>query len=196
MQLQESISEKQLLEKVKAGDNACFEYLYRKYKGKLYNFILSISEKDFYLAEEIVQNTFLRIWEIRKTMNTDESFSSFLYTISKNMFFNEVKKRAKEVIYQNSLLQQEGYSTNLVEQEVEYKLLEEEINKLIDLLPPARRQIYKLSRQNFHSNKEIAELLHISENTVESNLYKATNFIKKVLASHYNRIELEAMFNK
>lgn len=112
------------------------------------------------------------------------------------MFFNEVKKRAKEVIYQNSLLQQEGYSTNLVEQEVEYKLLEEEINKLIDLLPPARRQIYKLSRQNFHSNKEIAELLHISENTVESNLYKATNFIKKVLASHYNRIELEAMFNK
>jgi len=195
MQLQESISEKQLLEKVKRGDSACFEYLYRKYKGKLYNFILNISEKDFYLAEEIVQNTFLRIWEIRKTMNSDESFSSFLYTISKNMFFNAVKKRAKEMIYQNSMLQQEGYSVNLVEQEVEYKLLEEEINKLIDLLPPARRRIYKLSRQNLHSNREIAEMLHISENTVESNLYKAGIFIKKVLASHYNRGELEAMLS-
>jgi len=195
MQLQESISEKQLLEKVKTGDSACFEYLYRKYKGKLYNFIMNISEKDFYLAEEIVQNTFLRVWEIRKTMNTDESFSSFLYTISKNMFFNAVKKRAKEMVYQTSVLQQESYSANLVEEEVEYRLLEEEINKLIDLLPPARRQIYKLSRQNFHSNKEIAEMLHISENTVESNLYKASVFIKKLLTSYYNKGELETMLN-
>lgn len=186
MKQEEIIVDNQILNKIKAGDTACFEYLYRKYKGRIYNFILSLSNGDFYLAEEITQNVFLRIWEIRKEMNTDQSVSSFLYTISRNMFLNTIKKRAQEALYQASLQRDFIESTNQVEQEVEYRLLEEEINRLINQLPEARKRIYQLSRQQHFSNKEIAGLLNISENTVESNLYKATSFMRKVLTVRYD----------
>lgn len=186
MKQEEIIVDNQILNKIKAGDTACFEYLYRKYKGRIYNFILSLSDGDFYLAEEITQNVFLRIWEIRKEMNTDQSVSSFLYTISRNMFLNTIKKRAQEALYQASLQRDFIESTNQVEQEVEYRLLEEEINRLINQLPEARKRIYQLSRQQHFSNKEIAGLLNISENTVESNLYKATSFMRKVLTVRYD----------
>lgn len=186
MKQEEIIVDNQILNKIKAGDTACFEYLYRKYKGRIYNFILGLSNGDFYLAEEITQNVFLRIWEIRKEMNTDQSVSSFLYTISRNMFLNTIKKRAQEALYQASLQRDFIESTNQVEQEVEYRLLEEEINRLINQLPEARKRIYQLSRQQHFSNKEIAGLLNISENTVESNLYKATSFMRKVLTVRYD----------
>lgn len=186
MRREEIISDNQILGKIKSGDITCFEYLYKRYKGKIYNFVLSLSDGDFYLAEEITQNVFLRIWEIRKDMNTTESVSSFMYTVSRNMFLNTVKRRAQEALYQASLQQEYNEADNTVEAEIEYKLLEQEINRLIEQLPPARQRIYRLSKQRHFSNKEIAEMLHISENTVESNLYKATLFMRKILSLRYD----------
>lgn len=147
MRREEIISDNQILGKIKSGDITCFEYLYKRYKGKIYNFVLSLSEGDFYLAEEITQNVFLRIWEIRKDMNTTESVSSFMYTVSRNMFLNTVKRRAQEALYQASLQQEYNEADNTVEAEIEYKLLEQEINRLIEQLPPARQRIYRLSKQ-------------------------------------------------
>ncbi|MDD2613186.1 MAG: sigma-70 family RNA polymerase sigma factor, partial [Bacteroidales bacterium] len=67
------------------------------------------------------------------------------------------------------------------EKEVEYKMLEEQINKLIEQLPAARRKIYIMSKIKNFSNREIATLLEISENTVESQLNKANKFMRRSL---------------
>ena len=77
-----------------------------------------------------------------------------------------------------------------VEKEIEYKMLEEQINRLIEQLPPARRNIYMLSRVKNLPNKEIAALLDISENTVESQLNKANQFMRKNLLPYCNILVL------
>src|ERR1035437_3287079 len=85
-----------LLEKLKNGDIACFELLYSKYSGKLYNYVLNLSKGDFYLAEEIVQNVFVKIWEIHQNINGEVSFNFFVYIVGQNMFLNVVKSRLQE----------------------------------------------------------------------------------------------------
>ena len=179
-----------LLEKLKTGDIACFELLYSKYSGKLYNYVLSLSKGDFYLAEEIVQNVFVKIWEIRQHISTEGSFNSFVYTVGRNMFLNVVKSRLQEHLYHDYVVDHEAVLDNSVEKEIEYKMLEEQINRLIEQLPPARRNIYILSRVKNLPNKEIAALLDISENTVESQLNKATQFMRKNLLPYYSVIVL------
>lgn len=179
-----------LLEKLKGGNIACFELLYSKYSGKLYNYVLSLSKGDFYLAEEIVQNVFVKIWEIRQHINTEGSFNSFVYTVGRNMFLNVVKSRLQEHLYHDYVVDHEAVLDNSVEKEIEYKMLEEQINRLIEQLPPSRRNIYVLSRVKNLPNKEIAALLDISENTVESQLNKATQFMRKNLLPYYGILVL------
>ncbi|WP_243349322.1 RNA polymerase sigma factor [Parabacteroides sp. FAFU027] len=179
-----------LLERLKNGDISCFEILYSKYSGKLYNYVLNISKGDFYLAEEIVQNVFVRIWEIHRHIETEGSFGSFVYTVGKNMFLNVIKNRMQEYLYHDYIIEHASELDNTVEKEVEYKMLEEQINKLIEQLPPARRKVYILSRVKHLPNKEIAALLDISENTVESQLTKATRFMRENLSPYCEIIAL------
>jgi RNA polymerase sigma-70 factor (family 1) len=177
--------DKCLLERLQKGDTTCFELLYGRYSGRLYNFVLSLSQGDFYLAEEIVQNAFIKIWEIHPYIRVEGSFGSFLFTIGRNLFLNATKKRLQEYLYQDYLLENANSSENSVEKEVEYKLLEEEINRLIDQLPAARRKVYILSRMKHLPNREIAAMLNISENTVESQLTKATQFLRQNLSPYF-----------
>jgi RNA polymerase sigma-70 factor (ECF subfamily) len=179
-----------LLERLKKGDSACFELLYSKYSGKLYNYVLKISKGDFYLAEEIVQNVFVKIWEIRQHIDTEGSFSSFVFTVGKNLYINMMKSRLQGFLYHDYVMEHTSELENSVEEEVEYKMLEEQINTLINQLPPARRKVYILSRIKHLPNKEIAAMLDISENTVESQLTKATQFMRKNLMPYYRIIVL------
>lgn len=175
-----------LLERLKKGDIACFEILYQKYSGRLYNFVLKISNGDFYMAEEIVQRVFVKIWEIHPQINTDGSFNSFVFTIGRNMFLNMLKTKLQEALYHDYALFNEESADNPVEKEIEYRFLEEQINKLIEQLPPARRQVFVLSRIKNMPNREIASFLDISENTVESQLNKAIRFMRQNLKPYYN----------
>jgi RNA polymerase sigma-70 factor (ECF subfamily) len=184
----ELVDDRILLERLKKGDAACFEIIYSKYSGKLYNYVLNISKGDFYLAEEIVQNVFIKIWEIRQHIDTEGSFSSFVFTVGKNLYLNALKSRLQGFLYHEYVMEHSSELANSVEEEVEFKMLEEQINTLIEQLPPARRQVYILSRLKHLPNREIAQMLNISENTVESQLSKATQFMRKNLLPYYRAI--------
>lgn len=175
---QEENHDYSLLERLKQGNIACFKELYRKYSGKIYHFIMHLSSGNTYLAEEIVQNVFIKIWEIHSNINTDGSFDALLYTISRNMFLNETKRLLQEKIYRDSINIFENESQSVVENEIEYHFMIEQINKLIAKLPKKRRKVYMLSRINRLSNRQIAQKLGVTENTVESQLNKANHFIR------------------
>ncbi len=178
------LQEKELLLKLRYGDEKSFNTLYTIFCGKVYNFILRISGGDRFLAEEITQNTFIKIWEKRSDLETDGSFSSLLFTISKNLFINEIRHKVRETIFSKSIVLTNDEAYNSTEKDIEFNLLEERINQLLLELPPARRQIYILSKLRHYSNKEIASLLSISENTVESQLTKASKHIRSQLAPY------------
>lgn len=74
----DSINEKRLLTELKNGSFQAFERLYNMYSGKLYNFIMRISSGNQYMAEEVVQSAFIRVWEVRERVEPESSFISFL----------------------------------------------------------------------------------------------------------------------
>lgn len=170
--------------RLQKGDNASFEYLYNSWSGKLYNFVMRISKGDNYLAEEIVQSVFIKVWENREFIDPEKSFGSYICTIAKNLLVNIYQHRMLEYLYQEKTTSSEP-AENTTEKEVDYHLLDEYINSLIEQLPPARREIFILSRHKLLSNKEIAEKLNLSENTVESQMSKALSFLRSEMGKHY-----------
>lgn len=178
------------LTRLRNGSMPAFENLYCCYSGKLYNFILKLSGGDRYIAEELVQRTFIKVWETRERIQPDYSFIAYLCTISKNMLMNEYEHQTVKYIYEEYVklhLQQDDSST---EKQVDKNLLEQYIDQLAEQLPPRRKEIFILSRKWGLSNKEIAQQLQITESTIETQLSKALAFMKSRLQENYNFIFL------
>lgn len=174
------------IQRLKKGEIASFEFLYKTWSGKLYNFVMRISNGDSYLAEEMVQTAFIKVWENRQTLDDEKSFGAYLCTIAKNDLTNTYRHRMLEYLYHEYIKHDSKDGENNTEKDVEYHLLDEYISSLIERLPPARKKIYLLSRQQRLSNREIASLLNISENTVESQLTKASSFLREEVRIHYS----------
>lgn len=166
-------------------DSDAFNELYRSWSGKLYHFILKISNGDTYLAEELVQDVFTVVWEKRKDLDENKSFGAYICTIAKDKLINIYQHRMIEALYAQAVSQKGMSEDHKTEDDVEYHLLDEYLDKLIDQLPPSRKNIFILSRRKHLSNKEIAEQLNLSENTIESQLTKALAFIRKGIEEHY-----------
>ena len=182
------LTEKNELESLRNASIQSFEYFYTQYSGKLYNFVMRVSKGDRYISEEIVQRTFIKIWETKEQINPDKSFISYLCTIAKNMLLNEYEHQAVQYIYQDYVKLKMKEVDNTTEEEIDKNLLEEYIDKLTDNLPPKRKEIFILSRKKGLSNKKISEQLHISESTIETQLSKAIAFMKSQLQKHYEYI--------
>lgn len=183
-----ALSEKEELELLRTASKQSFEVLYHRYSGKLYNFVMKVSKGDSYMAEELVQRTFIKVWETREYLNPDKSFISYLCTIAKNMLLNEYEHQTVQYIYQEYIKVNFADVDSSTEKEVDKSLLEEYIDKLADKLPPKRREIFILSRKEGLPNKKIAEKLHITESTIETQLSKALAFMKSQLLNHYDNV--------
>ena len=154
---------------LKSGSFDAFEKIYKLYSGKLYNFVMKISKGDSYWAEEIVQRTFVRLWEIHDQVNPDKSLISYIYA-------EYVLESAQE------------YSDNNIDDVLDGKLLEKYIDRLAEELPPSRKKIFIMSKRKNLSNKEIALELNISESTVATQLSLALKFMKDKLMNHYGEL--------
>ena len=183
-----ALAEKEELELLRNASKKSFDILYHRYSGKLYNFVMKVSKGDSYIAEELVQRTFIKVWETRDYINPEKSFISYLCTIAKNMLLNEYEHQTIQFIYEQYVKVKESDNDNSTENEVDKKLLEDYIDKLADELPPKRREIFILSRKDGLSNKMIAKQLNISESTIETQLSKALEFMKSQIHNHYDYI--------
>lgn len=160
---------------------SAFDIIYKKYSRRLYGFVFRYVKQEVD-TEEIVQEVFVKIWQKRDKINVYSSFESFLFTIAHNETINLLKKRATEQKYVEHVksLQQieESYE---IANEIHYKELEQKFHGLLDELSPRQKEIFKLSREDGLSHKEIAERLGISSNTVKNHLVTALSFLKNGL---------------
>ena len=183
-----TLSEKEELELLRDASRQTFESLYQRYSGKLYNFLMRVSKGDKYMAEELVQRTFIKVWDKRESVDPEKSFITYLCTIAKNMLLNEYEHQTIQFIYEEYIKVKSTDQDNNTEKEVDKNLLEEYIDYLTDQLPPKRREIFILSRKEGLSNKMIAKQLNITESTIETQLSKALTFMKSQLNSHYDHL--------
>ena len=184
----DSINEKRLLTELKNGSFQAFERLYNMYSGKLYNFIMRISSGNQYMAEEVVQSAFIRVWEVRERVEPESSFISFLCTIAKNLLMNMYQRQTVEYVY-NEYLKNTGVDRDSqTEESIDLRFLNEYIDSLAEELPAQRKKIFILSKRQNYTNKEIAEMMGIFESTVATQLSLAVKFMREQLMKHYDKI--------
>lgn len=179
---------KHLLIDLKDGSFQAFERLYNMYSGKLYNFIMRLSSGNQYMAEEVVQSTFIRIWEVREKVDTNASFISFLCTIAKNLLMNMYQRQTVEYVYNEYLLKSGLDHDSQTEDTIDLHFLNDYIDSLAEELPAQRKKVFILSKRQNYTNKEIAEMMGISESTVATQLSLAVKFMREQLMKHYDKV--------
>ena len=149
---------------------------------------MAISHGDHYIAEEVVQSTFIKLWEVREQVDTRKSILSYLSSIAKNSLFNKYQHQIVEFLYQQFLLKEQPVYDTFIEKEIDKKWLENYVDELIEQLPPSRKRIFILRRKEEFSTKEIADIMQISISTVETQLSLATKFIKRQFEKNYDKL--------
>ncbi len=180
--------DKNVLADLRNGSFKAFEAIYNTYSGKLYNFILTISKRDKYMAEEIVQSTFIKLWEVHEQIDPQHRILSYLSKIAKNLLFNKYKRQTVEYVYQEYFLNKQTDHDNTTENEIDFRWLDKFINELIEQLPPSRKKIFILKKKEDRSTKEIAEMMSISVSTVETQLSLAMKYIRSEFEKNSDKL--------
>jgi len=177
------ISDYILVENIKANDESSFRVLFDRYQKDVYGYARSLVKIEAQ-AEEIVQDVFLKVWINKHLLDPRQSFKAFIFTITRNLSFNFLKKAAND----RELVSKVFYESQKFCKPSDYHLHENEYEKLglraINSLPPRCRLIYTMSRNQGKSYKEISNELDISINTVKNQMNKALGNIREFLSLH------------
>jgi len=184
-----TVDERQLLKALGEGDPDAFTTLYHRHGSRLHAHLLRMIRSEE-LSREILQEIFMKIWEYRDRIDVDKPFGAFLYRIAENKVYDHFRKIAREKRLAGSLLAASLVSHTDTEDRMLYQESVGLINRAIDQLPPARKQIYLLCKIEGRSYEEIAGMLGVSTSTVNDHIVKANRFLKKVLAAHADTVIL------
>ena len=162
---------------IKNGDVFIFEQVFYEYHERLYYFILSKTQSN-YIAQEVVQLTFIKLWQNRHSLNEELTLSRQIFRIAKTTLIDLWRKEDNLKRLQNELTPKEVTESlpTLDSRELTLRL-----HQALDMLPPKRRRIFEMSRINGMSHKEIAFELSISSKTVENQISEAIKQLRQYL---------------
>jgi RNA polymerase sigma-70 factor (ECF subfamily) len=177
----------ELIISLQKGEKTAFEAVYTDFFGVIYHLSLQYLH-DEKVAEEIVQDSFMKLWEIRETLNDRFNIRNFLYTITKNNCLNYLRNQKTALKHQENL--------KYLEMQFNYEALEkmgsyiefEELRLKIDLaiasLPDELRETFLLSRFDELQYKEIADKLSVNVKTVEARMTKSLKILRHELKEY------------
>jgi len=167
---------KEITELTKSNESS-LEVLFNYYYPRLYHFSKSFLKIETGI-DDILQEVFLKVWQNRKKITSVSTFNAYIFTITKNLLLNEIRRRLnnekiKDNIQKLSVAEEYRDFDN-----VEYNDLKEKIEHIINELPDRQKEVYILSRKEGLTHKEIAEKLGISPKTVEYHIAQSISFLK------------------
>lgn len=181
--IKDSDYEIELLHLLKAGNADAYFQLYNKYHRVLYAYVLGFI-KIPELAEDVLQEVFLKIWEIRERIDPTLSFKAYLYRISRNKVFKLLKKITADDELRIQVAYHISEAIEDADLKIQWQQYEQILRAAINLLPPQRQKIFKLCRQEGKKYEEVAEELNISRNTVKEHMVLAVKSIKEYVFQH------------
>lgn len=173
----------ELLIKLRNGDQLAFAQVYNLYRHKMYTYACNLC-KSTEIAEEIVQEVFIRIWQKKEQINTELNFAAYVKKITLNHVLNHLKKAARDRVLQEEIFNYIDTIRNTTEDNLLEKELLKTYDEAIELLPPQKKLIYQLSRNEEMTHEQIAEKLNISKNTVKNHMVEASKFVRSYVSKH------------
>ena len=162
------------------GDASGFETFFNLYKKRVFGIALKMLKSETE-AEEIVQDVFLSIWQSSARLGEISDPEAYLFTITYNAVYTKLKKIAQNQRLLHSVLQHLAQKQNTTEETIAAHESERLINEAIQQLPAQQRTVYELNKLAGLSYHEIAEHLHLSQNTVRNHLSAATKTVRMIL---------------
>ncbi|SEN88366.1 RNA polymerase, sigma-24 subunit, RpoE [bacterium A37T11] len=175
--------ENELLLKLRAGDQRAFGQIYEYYRRPLGYRILQLLKSEE-LAEEVLQDLFMKLWEQREQVDPEKSFKAYLYRIAENLCFNLMARAAREKAILLNIMAANTELYSHVEEQIYKKENETLLYHLIGQLPKQRQQVFLYCKIDGKTYQEAAQAFHISVNTVNDHLQKAGKFLKEQLKNH------------
>ena len=175
-------SDRLLVQELIAGNEKAFHSLFETHQNDVFTYSRSFLKSDVY-ADEIVQEVFMKVWLKRETLNSSLSFKAYLMTITKNMTLNFLKKATYDEKLREEVYYGRPEFSNPIYDEIREKELEVIKQEALELLPPKRRLIFELARNEGMSYEDISQALGISRNTVKSQMRKALETLRNFLSN-------------
>lgn len=161
------MDEADLLKRLQVGEENIFEALYDQYFSALYLHAYN-KLRDREVAKDIVHDLFVSLWEKRASIPINKSISSYLYVSIRNRTLDYLAKEKSKEKYLDSLIDFMEASPSATDHRVRKKMLEEQIDQVLDNLPPRLKEVFQLSRKHHLTHREISEKLNLSEQSVRS----------------------------
>lgn len=174
-----------LMAQVAENDLQAFNELINLYKNKLLTMLVRMvgtSEE----AEDLLQETYVRVWEHRRNFDDRYCFSTWIYTIAMNLGKNELRKRKKVRFL--SMFDREGKAIEVADKKAEHSgALGVLIERAVQNLPARYREAFELRDLQQLSYEEIGDVLSVPVGTVKSRVNRARNLLKDELKPRVER---------
>ncbi len=172
------IDEQELLLSLKQGSEAAFSALYDRYAPRIASKLIRIL-KDRDLAHDLVQDVFVKVWEVRGKIDPDRSFPSYLNAIAINLSSNAFRKSLREQYMRSQLAGDCGY--NHVDEAIAIKDQQRLLDQALSKLPRKQRQAYVLHKLEGKSHQQISDELGITLSAVNQHIHRASKSIRLAL---------------
>lgn len=180
---------------LKEGNEQAFKALFEKYYASMCHYACQFL-KDADMAEETVQELFVRLWEKRTSLSIDASVSNYLFRSVHNHCLNQLQHQKIRKQYASHVMETSRQEVDWQPFYMEVELMER-IEKCINSLPEKRQQIFRLSREKGLKYQEIADQLNISVKTVEAQMGLALKYLRDELKElNPNQLALLLIFKK
>lgn len=180
---EKQIDERSLVLRLIDGDEDAFCELYASYKNRLIYFAMRFLKSREY-AEDVFQDAFTVIWQGRRFINPDTSFSSYLYTIVRNRVLNQLRDLDNQDKLKEQILAQAVDYT----EDTKHRIMADDLRHLIacamQQLTVRQREVFRMSREKQMSHQEIADALGISINTVQEHISTSLRVLRVYLEKH------------
>jgi len=172
------------------GDEETYIFLFREY----YVSLCAYSRRYIYrkdIAEEIVSDIFMRIWETRETIKINTSVKAYLFHAVYNNSLNYLRKQKKKAVLEEysweTSSENIGFADTSEEIEEQSMMLEninEKIEEAVSMLPKQQQKVFRLKRVEGKKTKEVAEIMGLSVKTIEMHLSKAILKLRQYLKDY------------
>jgi RNA polymerase sigma-70 factor (family 1) len=172
-----------LLRNAAQGNHHAFKLIYEKYNAKLYTFSLRIllSEE---LAEEVVQEAMLKLWQMGHKLKSINNIEAFLKTVARNKAIDMLRHQQLVVKADNELKQTWNELHNETEEHIFLNDTIQVLSKGLALLPEQHRYVYTLCHQEGLKYEEAAERLQLSPFTVQTYMKLSLRFLRNYISTH------------
>ncbi len=184
-----SLSDEEVMLKLQAGDMECYDELVRRFKDRLYAFILRMV-RNGQTAEDLLQETFMRLYVHRMSYRTIAKFSTWIYTIAANLVRSHMRKQNRMPLQDLETDRDDDKPRELrdpkrdVDLEVAGKMTVEAVRAAMEKLPEEFREVILLREMQELSYEEIVEVLGVPLGTVKSRVNRARGRLRQLLADY------------